>query len=538
MVGEQLKKRIEKLLLSYEICDRISSYEKILVYGVDWAEQFLLDYLKQNGFKPESISGNALQMNDKGEITQGKNIHEYNTEKTIVLIVTYRLDVEKAVFFCNSNHLRYIIVNCFEKRDSHFIKHLQDDSIRYEIKNILALDDRDELISWMVKANAECGRVQKGGKRCYVFLTSDVSCIGGMQLYVLGKSRFLEANGWKVFVFHCGIEMYESEVPGLKKYVGYSIPELCHPIEDYTKSEQNEVLEIMEAFLGPEASDVIIESQAECFAVWGELFAKRIKGKHYIFNCNELFRGEGKYYLRYMDFLKFKHSRRELATTSVTATKMLFDGVMGIKDEECIVFDPVERSPIDEEVFFDTDSVPKGDYNICYFGRTNKGYFEPIVEGVREFADSVPDSTVHFLVIGLLGETRMSELKKDSGNIVYSFMGNMVPVPSKIFENIDVVIAGSDSAYYAALVGVPVIISDAGNFKANGILGYDTYDLLYSEDYNTQMSYKEALDRALISKDYLNKPFKFNYRNPEAEYEKHMELIKQSSSEVEYYNFA
>ena len=38
----------------------------------------------------------------------------------------------------------------------------------------------------------------------YVFFTADIYPVGGIQIYLSGKIKYLEQNDWKVYVFYNG----------------------------------------------------------------------------------------------------------------------------------------------------------------------------------------------------------------------------------------------------------------------------------------------------------------------------------------------
>ena len=146
--------------------------------------------------------------------------------------------------------------------------------------------------------------------------------------------------------------------------------------------------------------------------------------------------------------------------------------------------------------------------------------------------------SVAFVVVGQLDEKKQIELLENkTSNLEFCFLGDLVPIPKDLYTEVDLVVGGSDSAYYSALMNVPVVIADAANYKANGIYGYDTKDLLYCESEDMQMTFFSAFTRALISKEYLEKTYEVPQRDMDKEYSKQMDLIRKSDQKKDYYSF-
>ena len=55
--------------------------------------------------------------------------------------------------------------------------------------------------------------------RKYIFITTDIHPLGGMQIYISGKSKYLEAIGWKVYVIYPSFVKGKCVFPQLNKYI-------------------------------------------------------------------------------------------------------------------------------------------------------------------------------------------------------------------------------------------------------------------------------------------------------------------------------
>ena len=104
----------------------------------------------------------------------------------------------------------------------------------------------------------------------------------------------------------------------------------------------------------------------------------------------------------------------------------------------------------------------------------------------------------------------------------------------KIFEIADVVIAGAGCASWSYRNNAFTLISDANNpIKANGLLGYDTFNTLYAESNNIQKDYIEYLERLLVNRIYENMKRKEiplltinNYDSNDNRYDSHKNRFK------------
>ena len=173
----------------------------------------------------------------------------------------------------------------------------------------------------------------------YVILSYSIRHIGGTQLYIAGKAKYLEKNGWKVYVFFSDKKGITSDIPYLDKFANGAVLGLETQPGSYFKNIQEKVIMKMVEHVGWEKHDeIVIESHADTFALWGELLAVQLGAKHYCFICNEIFQGPGKCYQDNMDFFYFKLQRRELAGIHKDSISKLFSEYKKILPNQNVVF--------------------------------------------------------------------------------------------------------------------------------------------------------------------------------------------------------
>ena len=365
----------------------------------------------------------------------------------------------------------------------------------------------------------------------YIIITYDIHPIGGTQRCTVGKAKLLQENGWNVIVLFPGKNKGKCAISILDQFVEGGIIGLDMQPGSLIPPIRKKIFSKLLSIVGDEDCDeIIIESNADAFALWGELLAEKLNAKHMCFNCNELFRNKNKSYSENLDFFDFKHKRKELIGVSNDSLPNLFEGYKDVKSSERYIFKPIYYEPVQDINSEQVNNLNRGDWCICYIGRASKGYVYNITDGISKFAKRHTDKKISVVYVGDIKdrEDYIVETFKNNTNIVLNALGDLTPIPRSLYSKLDVVIAGSGCALCSIYEGVPVIIPDAGNFLANGVYGYDTFDLFYHEDFVTQSGFDVTFERVLVEKKYDNVELKLpDKRNPNEEYENHFVQSKE-----------
>lgn len=377
--------------------------------------------------------------------------------------------------------------------------------------------------------------------KSYIFLTADIHPVGGMQIYVAGKAEYLKRQGWNIAMFFYGTNKGTCAYPVLNDYIEGGLLEFSRQPYEWTKRIRVNTLKKIEAMLKniiDSSDEVIIESQTDITALWGELLAERIKAKHICLICNEKFRGHNKHYEENLDFFDFKHKRREMAGIHKESLKKLFEGYKEIDEKESYSFYAANGEPVQDVENDKISRLERQDWNICYIGRAKKEYVPIIIEDISKFARVHQEKRIQVVFVGNQTE-RLELIDRELGkleNVTTTLLGDLVPIPRELFKKIDVVIAGSGCAECSVKEKVPTIVADADNFLANGVLGYTTFEIIFRENDNMQMHYDEALEQVLVEKITTKLPYKMTEK-PKADfyYNQHLEFIKESDQTKEYF---
>ena len=380
-------------------------------------------------------------------------------------------------------------------------------------------------------------------KKIYIFFSSGLCGIGGCELYMAGKANYLKKFGWKIYACTAEISTGRAVVPELNEYIerGCGWTFLLQPPYKLKKYEQEQILNFMIQKLELEDFnnfEIIIETHFSLLSFWGELLAERVKGRHFVANCTETYRGNVPYfYDENLDYFYFKWKRNEIICSKESCA-LLFNGYKNITAP---LYDMPpdtihEQSPI-QDVDFPIDKIQKLDWNICHIGRISKYYVPHVMKGVAELARRHPDKNINLIFVGDVTPLKnfIMNTFENIDNVQLTALGDMVPIPRVLFSKIDVVCAISQSARFAANEGILTIVANAKNpEKTSGVLGYDTEEQVNGEG---TFSYFEALENVLVKRLYDDKEYSLPKLKPDEEYyKKFWTILENAAPTKEYYS--
>ena len=370
----------------------------------------------------------------------------------------------------------------------------------------------------------------------YIIMTMGITGMGGGQMYVRNKMRYMEEKGWNVTVFGC--LRGEIVIPDLKKYNDCTYDELtCAPFV-YTKKFVETVINkiINRAHIGKD-DNVIIESGTAHMSYWAELLAQRCKGRNLCFLLDE--RNDFLVDKSYLPFFIFKLRRQELAGINNKSMNILFRGM----EKSCIENGPslpalcqnvVENIEIPNTIY-----IPKADYTIGSIGRLEKAYVPYMISEVVAYAQEHKNNNINLLLVGGTNNLEIindiKKLVRDVDNINLIITGYLYPIPQKLFEKVDLFVSSAGSAGVSYGQNVTTISLDAKDGKPIGVLGYTTKNTLYRD--NDDIIDLHRLINMITDESYLDK---FTYSpKPNTDtsiLSKHKEFWSKSNKQKEYYD--
>ena len=106
--------------------------------------------------------------------------------------------------------------------------------------------------------------------------------MGGGQIYLSNKVRYLKNNGWQVYVIYSS-PAQEIILESLKEYHQGSIYNIHFYPSMFSKKMQDQVINEMINFIDYQSGQdqIVIESHSLKFSLWGEILAERVQGKNF-----------------------------------------------------------------------------------------------------------------------------------------------------------------------------------------------------------------------------------------------------------------
>ncbi len=324
----------------------------------------------------------------------------------------------------------------------------------------------------------------------YIFLTSAVSGVGGGQLYLSAKIRWLEEEGWEVRVIY--ISKGEIVLPDLKRFENGWSPELQYRFSSYSSTARKAAaIRMLGATSLPQ--NVVIESYSYETALWGEYMASLCGGKHIFYLLLEPKQTTTPSMEK---FLRYKLSQNLIyGITPQNIPAILPEAdpdATFLRAEGCSQFNAPD---IDDSRLEDISS---NGFTILSIGRLEKAYMEDMVREVVSFSASCKDP-VNFVMIGdtpdLEKKERLLDLLRSAKNLRLNYWGYTFPIPRKLYEKADVFVGCAGSARTAFKERTPVITIDALDHQGIGLLGETTRNTLYRNDSEPQIEVNLLLQR-------------------------------------------
>lgn len=376
--------------------------------------------------------------------------------------------------------------------------------------------------------------------KLYIFMASGgYGGINGAIIYVMNKKKYLEENGWTVFIF--GKDNDNVVIPYFKQNPIIAYEDLQYSFSLFSKEKRNRLLNSMISALNIGNENIIeciVESYSDISATWGEALAERLNGKH-IYNCvreNPICHNR-----EYYQFLRFKYDRHELFGMSENTVSKFLTGYMDIRPSEDLQI----KTPCDNSVQdIDSDLVNKVDsnvdYRICTVTRLDKGYIFPMIDGIEEFCVRNNKYVQIIFIAGAYHQEAIDRIEKRLSNneyIKYSITGFLFPVPAKLLHMMDLAICTAGAVLTTYRSGVPTISMDVTSLDAIGIYGYNTTNTHY-RTIEEKLSLSTLIDKVLIDKVIVP-----NMKMPDYSYvndilEEGMQKINAIRVSKEYYDVA
>lgn len=329
----------------------------------------------------------------------------------------------------------------------------------------------------------------------YLIITPSISNLGGAQLYILRRAKYLINHGYTVKII---VSNHNSTNFILEKQFT-TIPILYlrqfqNPISFYSKRRIDSIIDIVQSFL-KDFDTGIVESSSLEVAVWGELIAGRFNSKHIIYLLAEPRVYHYIYYPGYQ-FFEYKLNRGEFYGTSEYTLPLIF-GKSIENDKNNFVnvpFDPDELASLSEPSL-DTKDIDQSSFVIGTITRLEKPYLKPFIESCIRFAEKHKERKITLVVAGGSENAHLfDQLRKTynnaslrTSNLVILFTGYIKTLGKDFFRRLDVFVGMGTASINAISQGCATLNMDPDTDKCSGIFGIDTDNFAYPKNGKTYL---------------------------------------------------
>lgn len=345
----------------------------------------------------------------------------------------------------------------------------------------------------------------------YLILTFNVCNLGGGQLYVLRRAKYLKARGFDVHIVVTYHTNYFPLEDNFKDFSLYVIPEMGKPSANVSKPSVNLLISELIGKIGS-YTEMLIESHTLETIEWGELLAIRCGAKHLAYPIAEPRVSKYKYNPGVRIFWNKLKTNSFYGCTS-TSLKQIFEIPNAPANYVNIGYD--ENEMYDKCVPSIDYNVKEGDYVITTVTRLDKTYVEPLVKSTAQLAQKYSQQKFVLLIAGgsktkgreefLFSNFSNEKFKLPNLNIVYT--GYIEKLGKDIFKISNVFVGMGTASINAISQGCITINIEPNNRMqySSGFFGVDTNNFAYSESGRTYTILEKLEEAYLLSNEEVNR---------------------------------
>lgn len=371
----------------------------------------------------------------------------------------------------------------------------------------------------------------------YVMFTLAITGIGGGQIYVSNKLKYMSSLGYETYVFSaCQGDIQINYLKSIKSSIDTRL--ILYP-SGFSFREANSIVDALVEFIHyTECDDVLLESTCVNLSLWAELMAEKCNAKHFLFSISE----SNEIFPASVDYFEFKYKRRELFTINENTFLRLYNKSTFIYKGSIPVLSACLGEPVEDYHCPKLDEVDKKDITICILGRLSKRYMEIAARELAVFCQKNSGLSFNVLVVGgvqsqgdLEAIEKIRQYFRTIHNVYLYETGALSPLPERLFEICDLFIGGAGCATLPYRKGKLTLGMSVIDGNALGLMGYhiiQTFNLC-----GVSADMQGLLYDALISKDYLKMrytPFSVAWQNI-GSLDDHIKEYGKSSEKNEYY---
>lgn len=377
-------------------------------------------------------------------------------------------------------------------------------------------------------------------KGTYIFICDIAGYISGAPIYYRNKALFLEEDGWNVAILaNRSGRVY---IDGLERFAAGFFPFLRDdPASLPREVALKQVDQLACAIKCVPDKPVIVETGTDWTSYWGELLAKRLRGRHMVLFLDE----DNQRVKNRLVFFDYKYQRGEMACITKQTMIRMFEGYRYLKPSEAIDFTPFCTNSIQDIENCFSKNLNRAEFNIGSIGRLDKPFIPSLISDIRTFANRNPALHIQVVFFGGASQNVEEKIKRELSackNINTVVSGYMWPFPKSALELMDVFASAAGSKRLSYSLGIPTVAMDVLGRGAIGFMGDEAVDddSIYREATNKNPSetflYFEEVLRGNIKSADINLDLDSQWLEFCNEYQSQLKTALNCESELDYFD--
>ena len=339
----------------------------------------------------------------------------------------------------------------------------------------------------------------------------NISKVGGAEQYVYNKLKFLEREGYTVYIFSSLNR--EIIIEEFKRFENLIIPSLMYSPSLFWKSEVKKTINKICTLASITDEDTIkIETHSLCGALWGELLAKKLCAQNLVYNLQEIHN----YSEQERAFLEYKLNKNELAGITNLSVEQMLGKKVNVTDN--MVINAYCNNVVDDCIDSISEMLWKdANYSFASIGRLEKEFVQPMIDSLVDYVRTNSSYRFNIVFIGGSNKKGIDQAIRDRfkklHNVNLIITGYVYPIPRSLIKKMDLFISTSGSASVSYFEHVPTIKVHPVTAMPTQIMGYTYEDVeshtMYDEMKNTTLL--EQIEIVLSGIDIIYPPLDYSY---------------------------
>jgi len=307
----------------------------------------------------------------------------------------------------------------------------------------------------------------------YIIFANSISGIGGAQLYILRKLKYISNNGYDAYLIvgYSGLIEHKE----LERFSTLELPQMFYPPNLFNYKKRTKIIYSIKQFINYNSSEKIyIESHQTAPALWGEVFAQSINAINIV---HPLAPFEVKRKI-YQDFFYEKLKKEQLLGCNKSFIKTNFQDLnvknnytnIPFSEEEIII---LNCSKVQDITF---------DLNILTISRIDKTYIKSSILELIEYTSKHKNIKIKYdIYIDVTFGDKYDELKSiielnERENLMVNLREPVYPLNNCLYKYQDLFIGMGTAILNSASMKLASLVVDYRNNKYYGFFGQDHYE--------------------------------------------------------------